>query len=104
MRGCPATPRGGYSEADTMRTVLLILAALLTFAAGAAWAAPRTMRVDYTHSGTAAAEHFGLDRVVLEGEWPGPGDRRIDTTNLGKYSFEVVDRATNRVVYTRGFA
>ncbi|MFO7693384.1 MAG: M64 family metallopeptidase, partial [Vicinamibacterales bacterium] len=28
----------------------------------------------------------------------------VDETNLGKYLFEVVDRGTNRVIYSRGFA
>ena len=63
------------------------------------------MRVDYFHTGNAAEEHFSLDRVVLEPlPWPGNPTRPIDDTNLGKYLFEVIDRATNRVVYSRGFA
>src|SRR5690606_40882336 len=36
--------------------------------------------------------------------WPGNPARPIDDTNLGKYLFEVIDRATNRVLYSRGFA
>ena len=77
---------------------------LLLLLAASAGAAPRTMRLDYVHSGDASAERFALDAVVLEGEWPGPAGRAIDATNLGKYSFEVIDRATNRPLYTRGFA
>lgn len=81
---------------------------LLLLAAAAAMAAqePRhgTLRIDYVHSGGATEEQFALDGIALEGEWPGPEDRRLDTTNLGKYYFEVIDRATNRVQYSRGFA
>jgi hypothetical protein len=63
------------------------------------------MRVDYYHTGNATEERFSLDRVVLEPlPWPGHGVRTIDDTNLGKYFFEVVDRASNRVLYSRGFA
>jgi len=62
------------------------------------------MRVDYVHTGDAAGEQFALDRVVLEGAWPGPLDRWIDGTNLGKYRFQVLDRATRRPIYSRGFA
>lgn len=62
------------------------------------------MRLDYFHSGGARAEHFALDRVSLEGAWPGPLDRAIDTTGLGKYRFEVRDKASNRVLYSRGYA
>jgi hypothetical protein len=67
--------------------------------------APRTLRVDYYHSGDATQEHFSLDRVVVEPlPWPGNPARPVDDTNLGKYLFEVVDRQTNRVLYSRGFA
>jgi len=63
-----------------------------------------TLRVDYDHVGTAAEEHVALDRVRVEGPWPGSRTRLIDETNLGKYLVEVVDLATNRLLYTRGFA
>ena len=67
-------------------------------------AGPRTMRLDYVHSGSASEESFALDAVVMEGAWAGPPDRWIDETNLGKYYFQVLDRATNRLLYSRGFA
>jgi hypothetical protein len=68
-------------------------------------ATPHTMRLDYYHTGNATEEHFSLDRVVLEPlPWPGNPARPIDDTNLGKYFFEVIDRGTNRVLYSRGFA
>jgi len=72
--------------------------------AAALAAAPRTMRLDYIHTGSATEEHFALDGLALEGEWPGRLDRSIDDTNLGKYLFEVIDRKTNRLLYSRGFA
>ena len=62
------------------------------------------MRVDYYHVGTATEEHFALDRVSLEGDWPGPLDRWIDESNLGKYQFQVLDAKAKRVLYSRGFA
>jgi hypothetical protein len=82
-----------------------IVGAVLLAAASAASATPRTMRVDYFHTGNAAEERFSLDRVVLEPlPWPGNPRRAIDDTNLGKYLFELVDRKTNRVLFSRGFA
>jgi IgA Peptidase M64/Peptidase M64 N-terminus len=79
--------------------------AVLLAAATASGAAPRTLRVDYFHTGNASEEVFSLDRVVLEPlPWPGNPRRPVDETNLGKYFFEVVDRKTNRVLYSRGFA
>jgi IgA Peptidase M64/Peptidase M64 N-terminus len=83
----------------------LLSASLLLAAADRAPAAPRTLRVDYYHSGDASQEHFSLDRIVREpGAWPGNPARPVDDTNLGKYLFEVLDRKTNRLLYSRGFA
>ena len=81
-----------------------LLLFLLAAVAAAQPAGPRTMRVDYVHTGAAGEEHFALDGVVLEGAWPGPLDRWIDESNLGRYYFQVLDRATNRLLYSRGFA
>ncbi len=68
-------------------------------------AAPQTFRVDYFHTGTATEERFAVDRLVLEPlPWPGNPARPVDDTNLGKYLFEVRDLASNRVLYSRGFA
>jgi hypothetical protein len=83
----------------------LTLVAMVLLVSRVAWAAPRTMRVDYYHTGNAREERFSVDRVVVEPlEWPGNPARAIDRTNLGKYFFEVIDPATDRVVYSRGFA
>jgi len=68
-------------------------------------AAVLTMRVDYYHTGNATQEHFSLDRVVVEPlAWPGDPSKTIDTTLRGKYFFEVVDEASRKVIYSRGFA
>ena len=63
-----------------------------------------TLRVDYFHTGGPGGESFTLDAVVAEGEWPGSRTQLIDPTDLGKYLFEVIDRTTNRAIYSRGFA
>jgi len=63
----------------------------------------RTLRFDYHHVGDATHEQIALDRLRLEGEWPGSRTQLVDTTNLGKFLFEVVDPTTNTVVYSRGF-
>jgi hypothetical protein len=65
---------------------------------------PRTLRLDYFHGGAATEEHISFDGLVLEGPWPGRLDRAIDDTNLGRYYFEVLDRKTNHVLYSRGYA
>ena len=63
----------------------------------------KTMRVDFFHTG-GGREVLALDRVVSDGVWPGSRTKLVDDTNLGPYLFEVIDRNTNRVVYSRGFA
>ena len=83
-----------------LRTLFLTFATLACLAAP-----PRTLRVDYGHTGDATAERFGLERVVLEPlPWPGDPARGVDGSNLGKYCFEVADQATGRLLYSRGFA
>ncbi len=87
-----------------MKELLFALAMMFAFAV-CAMAQTRTMRVDYYHTGNASQEIFSLDRIVIEPlAWPGNSQKAIDDTNLGKYLFEVVDRSTNRVLYSRGFA
>ncbi|QRK10477.1 IgA Peptidase M64 [Archangium violaceum] len=82
-----------------------VLLALLLAASATSAPAPRTFRVDYFHTGNATEERFSLDRLVVEPlPWPGSPSRAIDETNLGKYLFEVRDRDTNRLLYSRGFA
>ncbi len=82
----------------------LLLALLFTGVAAFAQS-PRTMRVDYYHTGNATQELFSLDRVVVEPlAWPGNPQKAVDETNLGKYLFEVRERGTNRLLYSRGFA
>jgi hypothetical protein len=87
-----------------MRRCVLLVIALVVLGAGRAGAAPRTLRLDYYHSGNATQELFSVDRVVLEPlEWPGDPAKGIDRTNLGKYLFEVRD-GDGRLLYSRGFA
>jgi hypothetical protein len=65
---------------------------------------PRTLRVDYYHTGNDKHEWFSLDRVVLEPlPWPGNLHKAIDETGLGNYLFEVRTKADGRLLYSRGF-
>ncbi len=63
-----------------------------------------TLRVDYFHTGTAHREFFSLDRMRIEGSWPGSRVWLLDQTDLGKYMVELVDAATHHVMFSRGFA
>jgi hypothetical protein len=68
-------------------------------------AATESMRLDFYHTGNAKEERFSFDRIVIEPlPWPGHPSQAIDNTNRGKYFFEVVDAASGRVLYSRGFS
>jgi len=85
--------------------ILLALAATAPTSRAADTVGPRTMRVDYIHSGNALSEHYSLERVLIEPlPWPGNPQQPIDTTDRGVNAFEVVDPKTNRVLYSRGFS
>jgi hypothetical protein len=97
----PRTARAGKLSA--LHCLCLVIGALASTVSAAS--AAQTMRVDYYHTGNAAQERFSMDRVVLEPlPWPGNPSRPIDTTNRGKYFFEVTDAASGRVLYSRGFS
>jgi hypothetical protein len=92
------------------RTLGLVVVSLLffffsfdtSFAESAA--TPRTLRVDYYHTGNSHEEWFSLDRVVLEPlEWPGNLNKSIDESQLGNYLFEVHERVSGKLLYSRGF-
>jgi hypothetical protein len=90
---------------------VLGVAAVVSIAAPATQSSPfetffteEAMRVDFVHSGGLGQEIVALDRVVSDGPWPGSRTRLVDDLNLGKYLFEVIDRDTNRTIYSRGFA
>jgi hypothetical protein len=87
-----------------MNKPILVLAILL-FSCFTALAATPTMRLDYYHTGDATQEVFSVDRVVIEPlPWPGDPKQAIDSSNLGKYLFEVRDAKSKQLLYSRGFA
>jgi hypothetical protein len=86
-----------------MKRTVCIVFALLLFSLPS-FAAPRTLRVDYYHTGSSHEEWFSLDRIVLEPlEWPGNLNKTIDESQLGDYRFEVREQTTGKLLYSRGF-
>ncbi len=91
----------------TIRCLSVALACLAASGAGAGFDddfTGATMRVDYVHAGTASEEHIALDRVRIEGPWPGSRTALLDDSGLGAYRVEIEDRDTQRVLYSRGFS
>ena len=84
-----------------MRTLVLLALASPILAADP----PRTMRLDFYHTGNASQELYAVDKVVVEPlTWPGSPAKPIDPLNLGDYLFEVADVESNKVLYSRGFS
>ena len=88
-----------------LQRLLLTISFVIVAALGTLAATPRTMRLDYYHTGNSRQELFSVDRVVIEPlPWPGNPAKPVDTTNRGTYFFEVRDLASQRVLYSRGFS
>ncbi len=66
--------------------------------------ADKTMRFDFFHSGTAKEEHFAKDQIVSDGIWSGSKVSLLDNLNLGLYFYEVVDKESRILLYSKGFA
>ena len=84
------------------RFALLLLLALV---AGTAGATPRTLRIDYFHTGNINTELFSLDQVVLEPlAFPGNLQQPIDHLLRGKYLFEAIEPESGKVIWSRSFS
>jgi hypothetical protein len=68
------------------------------------WFLDKAMRLDYFHTGGPNTDVVALDRIVSDGPWPGSRVHLVDSSNLGKYLFEVRDRTSKALLYSRGFA
>lgn len=68
------------------------------------WFQDKTMRLDFYHTGTAKEEVFAVEKALSDGPWSGSRNVLIDHLELGPYFFEVVDKETKVLLYSRGFA
>lgn len=64
----------------------------------------KTMRIDYYHVGDAKEEFITIDQIYQQGIWAGNFKNLIDPFNNGKYEIKVYDVASNRLIYSRGYA
>ena len=64
----------------------------------------KTMRLDLYHTGTATEEHFSVDQIVSDGIWGGSKNTLIDVLKFGPYFFEIVDKESKVLLYSRGYA
>lgn len=64
----------------------------------------KTMRMDYLHVGEKDNEEIVFDELIEEPIWGGNKVNLIDTLNLGNHFFEVFDKESNKLIYSRGFS
>ena len=63
-----------------------------------------TCRFDYVHTGTKGSEQISLDKIRVEGAWPGSCTRLVDTLNFGEYQFRIFAGESDRIIFSRGFS
>lgn len=97
----------------TLLIVILVMSVnILTASDFDSYFLDKTMRVDYFHTGIKDVEIISLDKVYEEPAvathdrklWAGNRLNLLDTLNLGKYMFRVIDVRTNTTIFSRGFS
>lgn len=63
----------------------------------------KSLRVDFALSGNNEFQTASLQQLREEPVWGGPVKNRIDQFNYGGYYANVYDKASNKLIYSRGF-
>jgi len=63
----------------------------------------KSMRVDFVLAGEADSEYAFLQDIKEEPFWGGTKTNLIDPFDYGEYRFDVIDKSTNKKIYTKGF-
>ena len=89
-----------------MQRLAIMFSVVCVFASQTAIAEnPKTMRVDFYHTGNSETELFSLDRVVLEPlQFSGNLHQPMDTTLRGKYAFDIIDPESGEIAWSRSFS
>lgn len=64
----------------------------------------KSMRFDYYHAGNAEDDYYFLDEVIEEPFWGGNKNYLVDDRNMGNQQFKVIDKASGKVIFSRGFS
>lgn len=65
---------------------------------------PKTMRLDYYHSGSALSGSISFVKLKEEPYWAGSHTQLIDTFQYGNYMLSIFDKLTNKLIYSRGYS
>lgn len=64
----------------------------------------KSMRFDYYHAGNSEDDYYFLDEVIEEPFWGGNKNYLVDDRNMGNQQFKVIDKASGKVIFSRGFS
>jgi hypothetical protein len=64
----------------------------------------KSMRFDYYHAGNAEQDYYYVDEVIEEPFWGGNKNYLVDARNMGNQQFKVIDKASGKVIFSRGFS
>lgn len=64
----------------------------------------KACRIDFQLSGNANTTTATLSKIIQEPFWGGRHLHLIDDMNLGEYRFQVLDSASNNLIYAEGFS
>lgn len=62
------------------------------------------MRFDYYHAGNADNDFYYVDEVIEEPYWGGNKKFLVDSRNMGNQQFKVIDKASGKMIYSRGYS
>jgi len=65
---------------------------------------PKTLRVDYFHTGDKDHDSYSIDELRKEPYWGGSKTNLIDKFEYGEFKIEVRDSASDKLIYSRGFS
>lgn len=63
----------------------------------------KSLRVDFALSGNSESQSAAIQQLREEPVWGGPVKNLIDSFNYGGYYVNVYDKASNKLIYSRGF-
>jgi hypothetical protein len=64
----------------------------------------KTMRFDFYHAGDANNEYIYFDEIIEEPYWSGNKKFLVDTREMGNMRFDVRDKHSGKLIYSRGYS
>ena len=89
----------------TLIFTFLVLAIKLSFASVDfdTYFEHKTLRIDYLLGGNAKEQTVFFQNLKKEPHWGGTRVNMLDPFNYGNYRFKLIDKASGKVIYSRGF-